>query len=395
MALRTHLLSIILWCLGIGAVVGSVAILTNGSSVMWRVSGTTVLTAVAAAVLLPLSWWMDRPAGRASGQLGIAATILVYFLTLLEIWELTYLFPVTRAEEAVGMTIGFTILCALPAVFLLRVLTTQTARVASIVGLAVAVSAYASFLIGAWTRGAWSVRDVWLPSGAAIGGIGALLAGCLIGMNGARPLDRRLIAIRYLGAAAAALGLAITLWAVWNDIHEESGVLTTLLSIAAVITHMNLCTLTPLKAAQRWIGVATISAGALTAVLVDVLAFNPGAGESEFIVTRVAGAAGFVASCGSLGLLILARLNRRMYAPPRPFSEVKTVVVICPGCDTRREMPIGASSCPSCRLAFNIRIEEPRCPHCDYLLFRLQGDRCPECGAALEDAGAAVDRLPD
>ena len=101
------------------------------------------------------------------------------------------------------------------------------------------------------------------------------------------------------------------------------------------------------------------------------------------IAENLAAASGIIASCGSLALLVLARINRNLDRVP-VLSEIKEMTVICPGCRRKQNLPTGDSTCTTCGLKFHIRLEEPRCQKCDYLLFMLQSDRCPECGTIIE-----------
>ena len=57
--------------------------------------------------------------------------------------------------------------------------------------------------------------------------------------------------------------------------------------------------------------------------------------------------------------------------------------VVCPCCGLDQTVPLGTSSCSACGLRIHLRIEEPRCPDCDYLLYRLTSGRCPECGTVV------------
>ena len=52
----------------------------------------------------------------------------------------------------------------------------------------------------------------------------------------------------------------------------------------------------------------------------------------------------------------------------------------------------GHAKCGSCGLRIRITVEEPRCS-CGYLLYRLEGDTCPECGREIpeQDRWAAVE----
>lgn len=64
----------------------------------------------------------------------------------------------------------------------------------------------------------------------------------------------------------------------------------------------------------------------------------------------------------------------------------------CPRCLLEQTVPHGHSRCRQCRLKFEIRIEEPRCQKCNYLLHQLTTPVCPECGTRLsqEEIGMVV-----
>jgi hypothetical protein len=156
-------------------------------------------------------------------------------------------------------------------------------------------------------------------------------------------------------------------------------------SFAAVVAHANVCLFVPLMQGQRWVRVVTILAAAATAVLIDALVVADERGRELPMGQNLAAAAGIIASCGSLALLVLARLNRHLDRAP-VLSEVRELTVICPGCHKKQTVRVGDSACPTCLLKFHIRVEEPRCPTCDYLLFMLQSDRCPECGTVVRGA---------
>lgn len=83
---------------------------------------------------------------------------------------------------------------------------------------------------------------------------------------------------------------------------------------------------------------------------------------------------------------VTARIMQRVQGLDRvadPQSTRRQMQIVCPRCLLAQTVGAGASRCRRCRLRFTIEIEEPRCPHCDYLLFALQTPRCPECGGAL------------
>jgi hypothetical protein len=214
-------------------------------------------------------------------------------------------------------------------------------------------------------------------SAGAIAGLGVLGVASLVGA-GAPP--RR--PWRWVGVIASLIATVVAVVAIWKHLQSGGGMFAVIVSIAAVVAHANLCLLVPLTPPQKWVRVVTIVAALATAALVDgmVLAddyrydFPPG--------QNFAAAAGIIASCGSLVLLVLARLTRHLDRVP-VLSEVREVTVICPGCQKKQTLGVGDSTCATCGLKFHIRVEEPRCANCDYVLFMLQSDRCPECGTPV------------
>jgi hypothetical protein len=92
---------------------------------------------------------------------------------------------------------------------------------------------------------------------------------------------------------------------------------------------------------------------------------------------------GTLAAMGTVWALV------RMQAKKRPTTDSVSagtrLRLTCPHCATEQELPAGLVRCGSCRQALLIEVEEPRCA-CGYLLFRLEGDRCPECGRTIPEA---------
>ena len=61
----------------------------------------------------------------------------------------------------------------------------------------------------------------------------------------------------------------------------------------------------------------------------------------------------------------------------------------CPRCGFEQSMPVTGtgegSRCERCRLRIRIDVDEPRCA-CGYVLYKISGDRCPECGREIAEA---------
>ena len=78
---------------------------------------------------------------------------------------------------------------------------------------------------------------------------------------------------------------------------------------------------------------------------------------------------------------VRARARRR----PAATESIPDRVVLemtCPRCGAAQQHAQGLARCVKCRLRVVIDVEEPRCA-CGYLLFRLEGDLCPECGRVV------------
>ena len=376
-----------IWSLAAAAVLGAVAILTKGSDVIWRIAGTTGTTAACAALMMAASILLDKESGRSSGMVGMTAALFAALFALILIWELGILIPTSRPYETCGMTIANLIGCALPAMAFLRGRTIAPVRAASNVGVVLTAITFVLYLIPGWmihqVMGIGSSDD-WLLTATATGVIGLLVIACLVSIDtreqgGAR---RVLPLLGIGGVLSAFIAWCIVVYAIWMHIEETSGAFATTISIACVVGLTQLAMLVPLSSGQAWVRIGTIGSAVIAAICVDILAFSDWSDPGEF-VTRLGGAAGFVASCGSLALIIFARINRPMADANRAYQEAESISVVCPGCRSKQVLPIGDSACAVCRLRFTIRVDEPRCAQCDYLLFMLKSDRCPECGTPI------------
>lgn len=94
-------------------------------------------------------------------------------------------------------------------------------------------------------------------------------------------------------------------------------------------------------------------------------------------------------------LATIEQHTRERQTDPTVARRVRTRVV-CPRCESEVEVASNRQTrCPACRLRFRLVVEEPRCV-CGYVLYRLEGDTCPECGRRVpeEDRWAAA-RAPN
>ncbi len=382
MPLRKVLLRIMLWSLAFAAVTGVVAVLTQGGTLVWRVIGTGVTTAVACGLLLRASALIDREKTRSGGLLGMGGVIGEFLMALTLIWGGPWnLWGLSWDEE-----VSLTMLCSGIAVLLimqfLRMLREPPNVVAGRAGIVVTLATFVIFMIATWASGRFWDNDDWWESGAAIVLLGGLGVATLMGFG---TIDRR--AWRLTGIGAGVGACLMWLADIWIGVGSDPGfiVFCVLLSAGAVAAHANVSSMATLTRGQQWVRAGTIAAAVLTAALVDMIVIDSklsGVYAGFGIVDRLAAAGGILTGCGSLALAVLARMNRKVDYEP-VSTEPSEMTVVCPRCRKKQSVRLGDSICLACDLRISIHIEEPRCPQCDYLLYRLTSDRCPECGTVI------------
>ena len=380
MSFRQALLRVLLWSLGIAAVCGALATLIGSLGTVSRVMGTAMLTAGASLLLLGAAYLVDRPLTRAAGLLGMTAVVVEYLLLLALMW--------LGGGDQLAITAGLLSLPVVPAMLCLTMAGAPHTRVAGRVGVAGCLAVSALLLGGTWLhRFPWH-EDYWYGLAGAIAVFLPVVVACLVGAGA----DRR--HWRWVGVAAAVVATAATFYVMVNNPRGGEGVFAALVSVALVVAHANLMMLLPLKPAQHWVRRGTILATFATAAFIDLNIVTSGRNTGNwspmsFVYERLAGASAVVAGCGTMALLVLGRMNRRVVATTVTLESIREVTLVCPACRKKQTLPVGDSRCASCRVLIHTRFEEPRCAACGYSLFMLASDRCPECGTEVRDTPAA------
>ena len=93
----------------------------------------------------------------------------------------------------------------------------------------------------------------------------------------------------------------------------------------------------------------------------------------------------FFCATAALPLGFLVRKTRHQnHDAAAAFNTGVSLPIDCPRCGLHCALKVGHSTCPQCKLAMELKLEEPRCA-CGYLLYRVEAEQCPECGRAIPD----------
>jgi len=99
---------------------------------------------------------------------------------------------------------------------------------------------------------------------------------------------------------------------------------------------------------------------------------------------RSIGALTILSAAGILITVLMWKLHSVKAGDHETIPRGVEIRLTCPRCGEEQDLAAGEGQCSRCGLKIRINIEEPRCS-CGYLLFRLEGDRCPECGRRIEE----------
>jgi hypothetical protein len=101
----------------------------------------------------------------------------------------------------------------------------------------------------------------------------------------------------------------------------------------------------------------TIGAGIATGGFVDWARIT--APWQEEMLGRLAGASAIIAGCGTLALLILARINQRIVPVAATLADLRKITLTCPRCRAKQTIAIGSGKCEACGLVIQVQVQEP------------------------------------
>jgi hypothetical protein len=346
MTVRKVLLRIVFGSLALAAGFGAAGVIFAGHDTLWRIVSTCAATAVGALLVLGSSSLLEREETWPPGVMSVLLFVGEYLLTLGLIWEVF-----GQAQDQAGLTVLFLALTGVPALVFVGILRQPVTFVAARVGLAASAVSFLLLMIGTWGRG-WGTRNLghnhWFDVSGSLAPFAFLAVLALIGAG----LDRR--HWRWAGVAAAAAAFSMATYAILLHIRETSSLFVCIVSVAVVVAHANTTVRVPLASNQRWLLWATLGAAFTAAGFVDVGSITRP--WEQDMLGRLAGAAAIMAGCGTLALLVLAQVNRRVQLPEFSLADARQVTLICPRCNRKQSIAIESGTCAACGLGIAVRL---------------------------------------
>lgn len=358
-------------CLAATAFIGVLGVFVGGWDLLGRLMATAGAGAVAAIMMMRSTIWLERPHLKRAGTFSMCLSLLLFAITFLAIW--------LDSEWRFWITLLLFFGTGWVAAWLVRALETPTLVIAARVGLAIDALVTILCLIEIWIDSSIAGYHFG-ETGGLYAASGPIACACLIGLQ---KDDKHWW--RWIGVGATTLAALIFTYGIFNSTGGGPEIPAVILSIGVAIAHMNLMVRVPLKGGQSFVRIITILLALVTIGLVDILLVTSADGDN--FLTRTTVAAGILATCSTLAMIVLAFLNRALSEPRDAKSEMPAdllskVSLTCPVCAKAMTVAAGSSSCDGCGLQFLIKMREPRCQACGYNLLNIKSDKCPECGAA-------------
>jgi hypothetical protein len=344
---RKVLLRLVFWALGLAACFGAAGVIFAGHDALWRIVGTCAATAIGALLMLVASRQLDPETAWLPGVMAVSLIAIEYVATLGLIWQLF-----GKAGEQVGLTMLFLAATTVPAIGFSAIMKRPEGALLARVGLCASAVVFVLLTLGTWGDWLGALRaERWHSLAQSLGIFAGLAVVCLVGAG----TDRR--HWRWLGVAAAGAAFSISAYAIMLNLHEKSALFVCVVSVAAVVAHANAMAWCPLKQSQRLLLWGTIAAGIATGGFVDLASIT--APWQEEMLGRLAGATAIIAGCGTLALLVLARINQRIVPVAAALADLHAITLTCPRCQARQTIAIGSGQCGTCGLVIQVRVQEP------------------------------------
>ncbi len=252
----------------------------------------------------------------------------------------------------------------------------------------------------AWTAIAGAAlvfADVSDETAALFVGVPALVGFCLallvaFGAVLTRPIGPLMrvvcVAGEVLALGATALGICLIVLGFDGTTHERESVsflAAALYGLAIALAYT--AALAQVRTDSRLLRSLCVATGASVwlcagVLLLLLLAMNTTDSDFGFmfVLMLVFGVSSLVALAGTIAVPVaVASKASRIRAAAESIDPRVQVRFGCPKCGERQTHRPGFARCSRCHAGMLIDVEEPRC-ECGYLLYRLVGEKCPECG---------------
>ncbi len=359
--LHKFFLRLMLASLALTAILGVVVVLFQWEKSGMRALSTAFTTTVASALMAGLAAVHNHEQTKRAGLFGMIVVVVTYILVLPLIWWR----PEERIAEEIytGMAqMAIWIFLVGGAAFLcLLMMLVKELRQASYVALGLCLVAFLQLVLGTW------LPDPEFPERFALQDerwFWAALATAVFGTLAVAGIPR--IRSRYwpaLGILAAVVGWSAATYVIFWESHQNVSetIITISSSIAALVAYINLILFLPLLIRSEWVRTIAIGTVFLMGIGVDFLIIHNIWDWPEYPwhdwVERITAAASIVASCSTVGLLVLAIIQRfsNLEGKRSAFQEL---TLTCPRCETQQTVEIGKSMCSHCQLEFFIQVHE-------------------------------------
>ena len=389
MTLQRRLLSAMLGLLALAALAGVSTIFLSQTDFIGRVAGTLFFSAVAIAMAIPSSKSLEKQSDRTRGLVTMLAIVVGLCLALTAVW-FEYVF-FGAGWDMDHSTLAY-VATVVPALAFASLYFRAGGRMAGATGVGLAGVVFGSWLLGIWGRQVGFVAHVkWYETAGLFAYCAVPVSACLFGtMAGGKHW-------RFLGVAAAACGVVLGLIGIWMALGGKPTIIAHCMIVATVIGGANVLTRVNMPRSQAWLPLATTAMAVITGVLAVIfnhLSSDEIRADIDDTVVRLLTASLNVTVCGVLAIIVLLVFNKRfVVTEAKSLADIKTVTVHCPRCAVKQNAPLGESNCSGCNLIFLLRVAEPHCPKCNYVVLDIRGGRCPECGEPITSPTPPADNV--
>jgi hypothetical protein len=389
MQYRRLLLKIMLVSLAAAAFVGAMGVMLGEAALFGRFAGSALLTGFAALVAMGVLKLWEKDASPTASVMAMGLVVVEFLIAQSQIWLPRSMnrYAGYRLDWQLFGTFWWLLVTVGPACVIVRMMERSRAsmRAAGPIGLTAAGGVLVLTMLSTWLPRIEFLHDrLWAWTFFA--GMCGLLA--MVSSVGEGFPPRGWWRWAGAGLALAAWGwstISIFLksnpWSAQNELDLKF-VISAMIA-AGTIGFVNILLAVSIKSSQRWLCIGTAVVGSLAGLALVASVWSQNRAFEDEVFNRLAGALSIPAGCGAIGMLVLAKLNRKSEGPPPAPINMDRLKITCPHCQNSIEQAIGVSECAHCRLRFSLRIIEPRCHVCDYVLLDLKSDNCPECGTKV------------